>query len=135
MDPALLQQPFRLVNLAVATLMILGGVAQYGDITAQHIVESIYLFVFGLSVAFLEFRSLPQVYRYASFMFSFIGRGCFYAFVGAILYHKSPWSWVPGLIIGVIGVAYVALEFVPSIEPPENMRDPDSGYDGLGDGV
>lgn len=27
-----------------------------------------------------------------------------------------------GTIIGVVGIAYGALEFVPSIEPPANMR-------------
>jgi len=29
---------------------------------------------------------------------------------------------IVGGIIGLIGIAYVALEFVPSIEPPANMR-------------
>lgn len=27
-----------------------------------------------------------------------------------------------GTIIGVVGIAYAVLEFIPSIEPPQNMR-------------
>lgn len=30
--------------------------------------------------------------------------------------------YVPGAIVIIIGLAYVALEFVPQIEPPANMR-------------
>lgn len=35
---------------------------------------------------------------------------------------------VLGSVTGLIGVAYVALEFVPSIEPPQNMREADGGW-------
>jgi hypothetical protein len=35
----------------------------------------VYTIVFGLAVALLEFQIPPQVSRYASFMFSFLGRG------------------------------------------------------------
>jgi hypothetical protein len=30
--------------------------------------------------------------------------------------------YVAGSVIGLTGVAYVVLEYVPSIEPPQNMR-------------
>jgi hypothetical protein len=33
-----------------------------------------------------------------------------------------------GSLIGIVGIAYVALEFVPSIEPPQNMREADGGW-------
>ena len=33
------------------------------------------------------------------------------------------WSkYVAGSLVALIGIAYIALEFVPSIEPPANMR-------------
>jgi hypothetical protein len=35
---------------------------------------------------------------------------------------------IDGAIVGLIGVAYVALEFIPSIEPPANMREADAGW-------
>ncbi|KAJ4392618.1 hypothetical protein N0V85_006922 [Neurospora sp. IMI 360204] len=66
--------------------------------------------------------------RYASFMFSFLGRGVFYIFVGSIIPHEHWATIIIGSIIFLIGVAYVALEFVPSIEPPANMREADAGW-------
>lgn len=32
------------------------------------------------------------------------------------------YNWVPAALVAVTGLAYIALEFVPSIEPPANMR-------------
>ena len=64
-----------------------------------------------------------------------------YIFAGSISLHKAsaPYStqgihWltfnlqpvlgiVAGTVVGVIGVGYAALQFVPSIEPPQNVRD------------
>ena len=41
-------------------------------------------------------------------------------------------AWVGGYIFGSIvsgvGLAYVVLEFMPQIEPPENMREADAGW-------
>lgn len=55
-------------------------------------------------------------------MFSFIGRGVFYVFVGCVIVGEKWYMFVPGTIVGVIGIAYCVLEFIPSIEPPANMR-------------
>lgn len=76
----------------------------------------------------LEFQIPPQVSRYASFLFSFIGRGAFYIFVGSILLHDGVLRIIAGSIVGLIGVCYVVLEFIPSIEPPANMREADAGW-------
>lgn len=51
-----------------------------------------------------------------------------YIFVGSILLHDSTLRIIDGSLIGLIGVAYVALEFIPSIEPPSNMREADQGW-------
>ncbi len=32
------------------------------------------------------------------------------------------WKYVVGTVIGVVGIGYVVLEYIPSIEPPANMR-------------
>ena len=46
-----------------------------------------------------------------------------YVFVGSILLHQPVIRIIVGSIVGIIGLGYVVLEFIPSIEPPENMRD------------
>lgn len=64
----------------------------------------------------------PATSRYASFLFSFIGRGVFYIFIGTILLHDHVLRIIAGSIIGSIGLIYTALEFIPAIQVPENMR-------------
>jgi len=75
-----------------------------------------------IGTALLEFQIPQQVARYASFMFSFLGRGIFYIFIGSVIVGERWFRIVPGTIVGLIGVGYAALEFIPSIEPPANMR-------------
>ncbi|EMD70051.1 hypothetical protein COCSADRAFT_77609 [Bipolaris sorokiniana ND90Pr] len=119
---------FRMVNFAVAVFVVLGGIAKlfpFNDFS--HIILGVYLIIFGLGTALLEFQIPQQVARYASFMFSFLGRGIFYIFIGSVVVGDGWYRIIPGTIVGFIGVAYAALEFVPSIEPPANMRDADAG--------
>jgi hypothetical protein len=51
-----------------------------------------------------------------------------YVFIGSILLGDNWYNKVPGAIIGIFGVAYIVLEFIPSIEPPTNMREADQGW-------
>ena len=46
-----------------------------------------------------------------------------YVFVGSIILNKFVLLTIAGAAIGIIGLAYVVLEYIPSIEPPQNMRD------------
>ncbi|KFY29270.1 hypothetical protein V493_02445 [Pseudogymnoascus sp. VKM F-4281 (FW-2241)] len=119
---------FRIVNLVIGGLMIAGGISQFFSATVQSIIIGVYVIIFGLAIAALEFQIPPQVSRYASFLFSFLGRGIFYIFIGTILFHDHVLRYIIGAIIGLIGVSYAALEFIPSIEPPSNMREADAGW-------
>ncbi|KXT08024.1 hypothetical protein AC579_2535 [Pseudocercospora musae] len=115
---------FRIVNLVVGVLMILGGIGQFWpNINVQSVIIAVYVWIFGL-----EFQIPPQVARYASFMFSFIGRGVFYIFVGCIIMGDNWWKYLSGALITFAGIAYVVMEFTPNIEPPANMRDADAGW-------
>ncbi|POR33041.1 Golgi apparatus membrane protein TVP15 [Tolypocladium paradoxum] len=116
---------FRIVNLVVATITVLGGIAQIFGFTLQTIVVGAYMIIFGLSIALLEFQVPPQISRYASFLFSFVGRGVFYIFIGCLLLGKFVVQNIAGGTVGIIGIGYVVLEFIPSIEPPSNMREAD----------
>ncbi|WDK11602.1 COPI associated protein [Colletotrichum graminicola] len=108
--------------------MVLGGIAQFFHFNFQGIIVGAYVIIFGLLTCFPEFQIPPQVSRYASFLFSFIGRGVFYIFIGSILLSDNVFKVIAGSIVGLIGVAYVVLEFVPQIEPPANMREADGGW-------
>ncbi|KAM9884999.1 Golgi apparatus membrane protein tvp15 [Verticillium dahliae] len=140
-----LSDAFRIVNLVTATIMVLGGIAQFfnfsffcleqlmdvpsaAPIGSQGIIVGVYVIIFGLCKQIAEFRVPPQVSRYASFLFSFLGRGVFYIFIGSILLSDNVLRIIAGSIVGIIGVSYVVLEFIPQIEPPANMREADAGW-------
>ncbi|KAF4126711.1 COPI associated protein [Geosmithia morbida] len=119
---------FRIVNLAVGAITVLGGIASIFGLSLSAIIVGAYLIIFGLCIALLEFQIPPQVSRYASFLFSFVGRGAFYIFVGCLIIGDKTLSQIAGGIVGITGVGYVALEFIPAIEPPANMREADAGW-------
>lgn len=48
--------------------------------------------------------------------------------MGTLLLHDGTLRIIAGSIIALIGAGYVALEFIPSIEPPANMREADAGW-------
>ena len=50
--------------------------------------------------------------------------------MGMLLLEKDGWPRIlTSSVVGLTGVAYCALEFVPQIEPPSNMRDAaDAGW-------
>jgi hypothetical protein len=45
-----------------------------------------------------------------------------YLFVGSIMIGDGWYRYVPGGILALVGIGYGVLEFIPSIEPPANMR-------------
>lgn len=123
---------FRLVNLGVGAVIVLGGISQFFNSTSlfRDIILGVYIIIFGLCVAGLELlpQVPPYIPKYASFLFSFLGRGVFYIFVGCIILSGHWTRIVAGTIVGLIGLGYCALEFAPQIEPPSNMRDADAGW-------
>jgi hypothetical protein len=118
-----LSDGFRIVNLVVAAVTVLGGIVHIFGFDVQSIILAVYMIIFGLAIALLEFQIPPQISRYASFLFSFLGRGIFYVFIGTLLLSKAVLMNIAGGIVGITGIAYIVLEFVPAIEPPSNMRE------------
>jgi hypothetical protein len=48
--------------------------------------------------------------------------------MGSIIVGDSWYKWVAGTLVGLVGIGYAVLEYIPSIEPPANMRDADAGW-------
>ncbi|AOW02380.1 uncharacterized protein YALI1_C07117g [Yarrowia lipolytica] len=92
------------------------------------ILLSFYLIIFGYSIASLEFATPPVAHKYGSFLFSFVGRGILYILIAAILMSGGFFRYLISFIIFGIGALFVVLEFIPSIEPPENMRNEPLDY-------
>jgi hypothetical protein len=48
--------------------------------------------------------------------------------MGGLILENGTLSYIVGALVIFSGIAYAAMEFVPSIEPPANMRDADAGW-------
>lgn len=51
-----------------------------------------------------------------------------YVFVGSLFADHDWYRILFSVVIGGVGLAYCVLEFIPSIEPPANMREADGGW-------
>ncbi|KTW27122.1 uncharacterized protein T551_03116 [Pneumocystis jirovecii RU7] len=115
---------FKIVNILTAIIMILGGISQFFPLGFKNIIIGIYVIMFGIFTAILEFFIPPETAKYCSFFFSFLGRGIFYIFVGSLLLDNSALRILSGAIIIIIGIIYFILEFASNVVPPDNMREP-----------
>ncbi|KAI8072305.1 COPI associated protein-domain-containing protein [Gongronella butleri] len=113
---------FRIVNFIVGAFMIIGGVVTILTGGFPQFIRGIYCILFGAIVFLFEFRLPSVVTQHVSFMFSFIGRGVFYIFIGCIILNYLALGIASGVIVILAGVAYVVLQFIPSIHAPSNMN-------------
>lgn len=51
-----------------------------------------------------------------------------YILIGGLLLGDKLISNIAGGIVGIAGIGYIGLEFVPLIEPPSSMREADAGW-------
>ncbi|KAK1925088.1 Golgi apparatus membrane protein TVP15 [Papiliotrema laurentii] len=119
----------RLVNMAVGGVAIAGGVGSLIHHSFSSIIIGIYEVLAGAITIFLEIRAPTEeqkalIHKYASFMHSFVGRGVFYLLLGVLMLNYYTILYVCGSIVGLAGIAYIALHFVPMVEPPSTMQPP-----------
>lgn len=112
---------FKIANLVVAGLSVVSGVSQIFN-GIQSFLLALYIISFGVVIGFLEYSVPQEAFVYASFLFSFIGRGVFYTLIASIINGASFFRVFASLIIFIIGLVYIGLEAVPSISTPDNMR-------------
>ncbi|KAI9245317.1 COPI associated protein-domain-containing protein [Sporodiniella umbellata] len=112
---------FRVTNIIAAAFMIIGGVMTCIAGGFPNFIQGIFVILFGIMTFVFEFRLPGIITQFASFMFSFMGRGIFYVFLGAITLNYGSLAIASGVIVILIGIAYIVLQFL-SIEAPSNMR-------------
>ncbi|GAA5812641.1 hypothetical protein MFLAVUS_006098 [Mucor flavus] len=110
---------FRVVNIIVAAFMIIGGVMTCIAGGFPNFIQGIFVILFGIMTAVFEFRLPAVITQFASFMFSFLGRGV--CDIGAITLNYNGLGLASGIIVLVAGVAYLVLQFT-HIEAPTNMQ-------------
>ncbi|TXT10258.1 uncharacterized protein COLE_04192 [Cutaneotrichosporon oleaginosum] len=130
----ILQNPeelIRYVRVAVGGLCIAGGIGSIINLSFSSIIIGVYEILAGVVVLGMEVRKPSKhqkalVAQYASFMHSFIGRGVFYLLMGVLMLNYHTLLKVCGSIVGLVGLAFVALHFIPAVDTPSTMRAPDN---------
>ncbi|ORY84427.1 Golgi apparatus membrane protein TVP15 [Protomyces lactucae-debilis] len=130
-----LELVFKGANLGASMIMLLGGLSQFFTGGFKLFIISGYIMAFAVITAALEFTTHPIVVKYCSFLFSFLGRGLFYIFVGGLTLNQSALSIIAASLLILLGIVYIGMEFSPQIERPLNMRDPDEALDDEIEGI
>ncbi|ORY29959.1 Golgi apparatus membrane protein TVP15 [Naematelia encephala] len=120
----------RIVNMVVGGFAIAGGIGSAIHHSFSSIIIGVYEILTGAIIIFLEVRAPTEhqktlIHKYASFMHSFIGRGVFYLLLGVLMLNYYTILYICGTVVGVVGIAYIALNFFPVFEPPSTMKAPE----------
>lgn len=115
---------FKVANLAVGSLCLLASVSQLSYILSDF--NAFLLAIFGIvlstPIVVLEFKVPANLYRYASFYFSFLGRGVVYILISFLIGFGGVFKILVALVTFLFGVIYTVFEFLPQIEEPANFR-------------
>ncbi|EIE85206.1 hypothetical protein G6F46_012224 [Rhizopus delemar] len=121
----------RVANIIAASLMFAGGIARCINGGFSKFIVGIFIIFFGLITGAFELVLPPSIIQYASFMFSFMGRALFYIFIGFITLDDGALSITCGVIIIVIGIAYVLFHLC-NVRTPSNMKKEAFNVEGYG---
>ncbi|GMG40615.1 unnamed protein product [Ambrosiozyma monospora] len=112
---------FKGLNLFVSFIAVVSGLS---EITSgfDFFFQGIYVAALGALIGYLEFKIPPELFTYASSFFSFLGRGLIYILIAILNFHGGWLRILAAVLVLLVGLLYAALEFIPSIQAPENMQ-------------
>lgn len=115
---------FKVANLAVGSLCLLASLSQLSYIAVNF--NAFLLAIFGVALSvpiiYLEFKVPPNLYKFASFYFSFLGRGMAYILLSFLINFGGIFKMLTTLLTFLLGVVYVIFQVLPQIEEPANFR-------------
>ncbi|KAH3900552.1 Tvp15p SCDLUD_003542 [Saccharomycodes ludwigii] len=119
---------FKSLNVVVAGLTVLSTLLLqlfFGGFIG--FILSLYVIIISTTIIFLEFKPIPALYKYASFYYSFIGRGFLHILLGFIkLNNRLKSGTIINILISIlniiVGLAYILLQFNTKIDPPNSFN-------------
>lgn len=111
-------------NFLVGTIAITSAMVQFVQVYLNFTEFLLGMSAFALSIPIivLEFKVPPDLNRYASFYFSFLGRGLLYILLSFMLGFGGGLKIVGDIILFLSGVSFISFHYIPSIEEPSNFR-------------
>lgn len=115
---------FKVANLTIGSMALLSSLSQLTYIVYNFNTFLLALYAIPLSVFIivLEFQVPPFLYKFCSFYFSFLGRGLFYILLSFLINTGGVFKMLVTMVTFLMGLIYVAFEFLPQIEEPANFR-------------
>ncbi|KAJ1847428.1 hypothetical protein LPJ70_001543 [Coemansia sp. RSA 2708] len=97
------------LNLALGALVFAQGCLSILNGDIRHIMLGIVCLFFGLFVVLAEFIHIAALRMYASFLFSFCGRGLFYMIIGCLTIDTGSAELGIALVLLIMGVIFLGL--------------------------
>ncbi|KAJ2157554.1 hypothetical protein GGF46_004416 [Coemansia sp. RSA 552] len=101
------------LNIALGALVFTQGCLSIRAGSLRHVMLGVVCLFIGLFVVLAELVHIGGLRMFASFLFSFCGRGLFYLLIGCITLDTAPAELGIGLVLIVVGVVYLALALIP----------------------
>ncbi|CAI7071801.1 BEM_collapsed_G0010040.mRNA.1.CDS.1 [Saccharomyces cerevisiae] len=119
---------FKIANISIGCIDIIAALSQLTYIFTN--LNVFLLAVYGLAlsvpIVYLEFKVPSNLYSYASFYFSFLGRGLSYILLSLIISFGGIYNILAGMFTFILGVAFIVFHFSQFVEEPANFRAPGS---------
>lgn len=116
---------FKYINLLAGTLAVLSGISQLRQIFTEFnvFIQGLFAIVLSTNIIYLEFKIPSQLYKYASFYFSFLGRGILHFLLLTLLAHDiNTFKFFANFILLLTGIGYIFCHFTSFIEEPDNFK-------------
>ncbi|CCD27041.1 Tvp15p NDAI_0J01490 [Naumovozyma dairenensis CBS 421] len=115
---------FKFSNIIVGTSSVLSSLAQLTYIFTDFgkALLALYALVLSILIVHFEFKVPPQMYRFVSFYFSFLGRGLLYILLSIILFNGGPLKVINSIVLLILGLAHILFQFMPVVEEPSNYK-------------
>lgn len=119
---------FKVANLSIGFLDTIAALSQlrYLFTNLSIFLLAVYGLALSIPIIYLEFKVPPNLYRYASFYFSFLGRGLSYILLGLIISFSGIFNKLAGMFTFILGVSFIVFHFSQFVEEPANFRAPGS---------
>ncbi|KAJ2848650.1 hypothetical protein IWW36_003165 [Coemansia brasiliensis] len=112
------------LNFILGALVFTQGCLSIVNGDVRHIMLGIMCLFFGLFVMLTEFVHIAALRMYASFLFSFCGRGLFYLVVGCITVDAGVAELGIGLVLVIMAVIFLGVALSPQMQ----FDDPEDPY-------
>lgn len=114
----------RAINIAVGSIATIAALSQLTYLLVDFNVFAQTFFAIPLAAlgVLLEFRVPAQLHKFASFYFSFLGRGLLYILLGIMVCHGGAFKMLSALLLVLAGISFCLFQFLPMVEEPDYFK-------------